>query len=116
MQKNIEPPSACELVEVQPFTQSLLKGAAEDHGMEPAQLPAAAVDFVTRGMTHGTLRLDRDTGSVIDRRKIEAEEVAFYDALAENGSATELMGNADLRLIASELVKAVRATPASLNR
>ena len=36
------------------------------------------------------------------------EEVAFYDALAENGSATELMGNADLRLIASELVKAVR--------
>jgi len=37
------------------------------------------------------------------------EEVAFYDALAENGSATELMGNADLRLIAAELVKAVRA-------
>lgn len=36
------------------------------------------------------------------------EEVAFYDALAENGSAVELMGNADLRLIASELVKAVR--------
>ena len=36
------------------------------------------------------------------------EEVAFYDALAENGSATELMGNAELRLIASELVKAVR--------
>ena len=36
------------------------------------------------------------------------EEVAFYDALAENGSATELMGNKELRLIASELVKAVR--------
>ena len=36
------------------------------------------------------------------------EEVAFYDALAENGSAVELMGNAELRLIASELVKAVR--------
>lgn len=36
------------------------------------------------------------------------EEVAFYDALAENGSAVELMGNKDLRLIASELVKAVR--------
>ncbi len=34
--------------------------------------------------------------------------MAFYDALAENGSATELMGNAELRLIASELVKAVR--------
>ena len=36
------------------------------------------------------------------------EEIAFYDALAENGSATELMGNAELRLIASELVTAVR--------
>jgi type I restriction enzyme R subunit len=36
------------------------------------------------------------------------EEEAFYDALAENGSAIELMGNAELRLIASELVKAVR--------
>jgi type I restriction enzyme R subunit len=37
------------------------------------------------------------------------EEVAFYDALAENGSATALMGNEELRFIASELVKAVRA-------
>jgi type I restriction enzyme, R subunit len=36
------------------------------------------------------------------------EEKSFYDALAENGSAVELMGNKDLRLIASELVKAVR--------
>ena len=36
------------------------------------------------------------------------EEKSFYDALAENGSAVELMGNEDLRLIASELVKAVR--------
>jgi type I restriction enzyme R subunit len=36
------------------------------------------------------------------------EEIAFYDALAENGSATDLMGNAELRLIASELVTAVR--------
>jgi type I restriction enzyme R subunit len=36
------------------------------------------------------------------------EEEAFYDALAESVSAVELMGNAELRLIASELVKAVR--------
>jgi type I restriction enzyme R subunit len=38
------------------------------------------------------------------------DEVAFYDALADNESAVELMGNAELRLIASELVKAVRAS------
>lgn len=36
------------------------------------------------------------------------EEAAFYDALADNQSAVELMGNEDLRLIASELVKTVR--------
>ncbi|MCU0781777.1 MAG: DUF3387 domain-containing protein, partial [Akkermansiaceae bacterium] len=36
------------------------------------------------------------------------EEAAFYDALADNQSAVELMGNEELRLIASELVKTVR--------
>jgi type I restriction enzyme R subunit len=36
------------------------------------------------------------------------EEVAFYDALADNESAVKLMGNEELRLIASELVKTVR--------
>lgn len=36
------------------------------------------------------------------------EEAAFYDALADNESALQLMGNEDLRLIASELVKTVR--------
>jgi type I restriction enzyme R subunit len=36
------------------------------------------------------------------------EEIAFYDALADNESAVELMGNAELRVIATELVKAVR--------
>jgi type I restriction enzyme, R subunit len=38
------------------------------------------------------------------------EEVAFYDALAQNASARELMGNAELRIIAEELVNAVQAT------
>jgi type I restriction enzyme R subunit len=36
------------------------------------------------------------------------EEVAFYDALADNESAVKLMGNEELRVIASELVKTVR--------
>jgi len=39
---------------------------------------------------------------------LTAEEAAFYDALADNQSALELMGNEELRLIASELVKTVR--------
>jgi len=37
------------------------------------------------------------------------EEVAFYDALAENASARELMGEPALRLIAHELVKVIKA-------
>jgi type I restriction enzyme R subunit len=36
------------------------------------------------------------------------EEIAFYDALAENGSAREAMGEPALRLIAHELVTLVR--------
>lgn len=37
------------------------------------------------------------------------DEIAFYDALAENGSAREAMGEPALRLIAHELVGLVRA-------
>ena len=39
---------------------------------------------------------------------LSAEEVAFYDALAANGSARDLMGNEELRVIATELVMTVR--------
>lgn len=53
------------------------------------------------------IQIGRDLRNELDDG-LTPEEVAFYDALAENGSAVELMGNADLRLIASELVKAVR--------
>jgi type I restriction enzyme, R subunit len=37
------------------------------------------------------------------------EEVAFYDALAENQSAVEVMGSEQLRIIATELVNKMRA-------
>ena len=38
------------------------------------------------------------------------EEIAFYDALAQNGSAREVMGEPKLRVIAHELVTSVRNT------
>lgn len=41
---------------------------------------------------------------------LSAEEVAFYDALAQNGSAVELMGNKELLLIAHELLVAVKGS------
>jgi type I restriction enzyme, R subunit len=39
---------------------------------------------------------------------LSPEEVAFYDALASNQSAIDLMGNEELRVIATELVMTVR--------
>lgn len=36
------------------------------------------------------------------------EEIAFYDALADNESAVEILGNETLRLMAVELVKIIR--------
>lgn len=39
---------------------------------------------------------------------LSPEEVAFYDALAANQSAVDLMGNEELRVIATELVMTVR--------
>ena len=40
--------------------------------------------------------------------KLTPDERAFYDALAQNNSAVEVMGNDDLRIIATELVKTVQ--------
>jgi type I restriction enzyme R subunit len=41
---------------------------------------------------------------------LSADEVAFYDALAQNESARDLMGNEELRVIAQELVTAIQST------
>ena len=40
---------------------------------------------------------------------LTADEVAFYDALAENESAVEVLGNDNLKVIAAELVRSLRA-------
>jgi type I restriction enzyme R subunit len=44
-----------------------------------------------------------------DELNLSPEEVAFYDALADNESAVEAMGNDRLRVIASELVDQLRS-------
>lgn len=40
------------------------------------------------------------------------EEIAFYDALADNQSAVDVLGNDTLKIIAHELLKALRANAA----
>src|SRR6202012_3085328 len=37
------------------------------------------------------------------------DEIAFYDALADNESAVDIMGNENLKIIAAELVNSLRA-------
>ena len=44
-----------------------------------------------------------------EEQGLSPEEVAFYDALAENESAVEAMGNEKLRLIAHELLEQLRS-------
>lgn len=43
-----------------------------------------------------------------EEKGLSEEEVAFYDALAENGSARDLMGDEQLRVIAHELLERVK--------
>ena len=43
---------------------------------------------------------------------LNGEELAFYDALAENGSARDLMAHEQLRLLAQILVQTIRSSAA----
>ncbi|MPZ33437.1 MAG: HsdR family type I site-specific deoxyribonuclease [Rhodospirillales bacterium] len=45
-----------------------------------------------------------------EEQNLSDEEIAFYDALAENESARQAMGEPALRVIATELVKSVKAS------
>lgn len=52
------------------------------------------------------LRAARDRG---EEEGLSPEEVAFYDALADNESAVQVLGNNQLKVIAHELLKGLRA-------
>ena len=52
------------------------------------------------------IRAERERG---EAEGLSAEEVAFYDALADNESAVDIMGNDSLKVIAGELVESLRA-------
>ncbi len=51
----------------------------------------------------------RDAGQRGETLGLNDDELAFYDALAENQSAVEVMGDQQIAVIALELVKSVRA-------
>ena len=58
------------------------------------------------------IKLAKDIRSAHQRGEEEGlsqEEISFYDALAQNESAVELMGNDNLRVIAHELLNSLRS-------
>ena len=50
----------------------------------------------------------REAGKRGEKMGLNDDEVAFYDALADNGSAVKIMGDDQLKVLAMELVLRVR--------
>ncbi|WP_058834589.1 type I restriction endonuclease subunit R [Luteimonas abyssi] len=89
------------VVETRAFTVRLEDAIARYH--------ANAV--TTAEVLHELIRLAKDIRAARQRGEeqgLSPDEVAFYDALAENNSAVEAMGDDQLRVIAHELLTSLR--------
>jgi len=89
------------VVETRAFTQRLEDAIARYH----------ANAITTAEVIQELIKLAKDLRAARDRGEAQGmteEEVAFYDALAENESAIEVMGDAKLRVIAHELLVQLR--------
>ena len=90
------------VVESKAFSQRLEEAVARYH--------SNAISTVE--MIQELIGLAKDIKASAERGEAEGlsdEELAFYDALAQNDSAVEAMGSEQLRVIAHELVEAMRA-------
>jgi type I restriction enzyme R subunit len=93
--------SKTNLVESRAFSNRLEEAVARYH--------AGAISAVE--MIQELIALAKDMQAARARGEeqgLSPEEIAFYDALAENVSAVEAMGNEKLRLIAHELLEQLR--------
>lgn len=89
------------VVESRAFSQRLEEAVARYH--------ANAISTVE--MIQTLIDLAKDVAASAQRGEAEGlsdEELAFYDALAQNETALEAMGNKQLRIIAHELLEQVR--------
>lgn len=85
-------------VEAKAFSERLEDAVARYH--------ANAITSVE--MIQELINLSKEFKSSIERGEdlgLSDEEIAFYDALSENNSAVEVLGNDQLRIIANELVQ-----------
>ncbi len=95
--------SRSNVVETKSFSRRLEEAVARYH--------ANAISTVE--MIQELIALAKDIKASAARggeQGLSAEELAFYDALAENESAIEVMGNDQLRLLAHELVEQMKAS------
>lgn len=90
------------VVESKAFSERLQEAVARYH--------ANAISTVE--MIQELIELARDVRASAARGKehgLSDEELAFYDALAQNESAVQVMGNEQLRVIANELLSAMKS-------
>ncbi len=89
------------VVETRAFTERLEDAIARYH----------ANAITTAEVLQELIELARDIRAARNRGEeqgLSDEEIAFYDALAENESAVQVMGDASLRVIAHELLVSLR--------
>jgi type I restriction enzyme R subunit len=95
--------TASNVVETKSFSRRLEEAVVRYH--------ANAISTVE--MIQELIALAKDIKAAAGRGEehgLSAEEMAFYDALAENESAVEAMGSEQLRIIAHELVEQMRGS------
>lgn len=93
--------SKANIVETRAFSERLEEAVARYH----------ANAITTAEVLQELIQLARDIRAARSRGEeagLTEEEIAFYDALAENESAVEVMGDAKLRVIAHELLTSLR--------
>ena len=93
--------SKANVVETKAFSQRLEDAVARYHAnaITTAEVLAELIKLAK------DLRAARQRG---EEAGLSDEEIAFYDALAENDSAVQMMGNDQLKVIAHELLTSLR--------
>ncbi len=95
--------SRVNVVQTRAFSQRLEEAIARYHGSA----------ITTAEVLQELIGLARDIRAAHQRGEEEClsqEEIAFYDALAQNESAVEAMGNDHLRVIAHELLNSLKSS------
>ena len=102
IQDSIRSRSKANVVETKAFSERLEGAVARYH----------ANAITTAGVLQELIQLAKDIRAARQRGEesgLSDEEIAFYDALAENESAVQAMGDDKLKLIAHELLMSLRA-------